>query len=84
MTASIEAVYEKGVFRPKNPVDLTDGTVVEITIRTKGGIIRCESSPEEVNRYLDGIATLYKPSEPEDKFSGADHDEVLYGTREAA
>lgn len=84
MAAPIEAVYEEGVFRPRNPVDMADGTVVEIVVRSTGGTIRCESTPDEVNRYIDDIAARYKPSEPGDAFSGADHDDILYGVRGAA
>jgi predicted DNA-binding antitoxin AbrB/MazE fold protein len=83
MAVSIEAVYDEGVFRPTNPVALRNGTVVEITVRTKGGTIRGASSPDEVNRYLDDIAARCQPSDPEEPFSGQDHDEILYGTRGA-
>jgi predicted DNA-binding antitoxin AbrB/MazE fold protein len=84
MAAYIEAVYDEGVFRPRQPVELRNGTVVEIAIRTKVGTLRCDASPDDVNRYLDEIAALYTPSDTEDAFSGADHDEVLYGERGAA
>jgi len=84
MTTRIEAVYEEGVFRPRDPVDLTDGTVVELMVHTRGGTLRSGATPDEVNRDLDEIAALYNPSGPEGAFSGADHDEVLYGVRGAA
>ena len=32
MTQTIEAVYEKGVFRPKKPLSMKDGQEVELTI----------------------------------------------------
>lgn len=84
MTPVIEAVYDEGVFRPRNPVDLINGTVVEISIRSQGGIIQSVVSPEEVNRRMDEIAARYNPAGDNGAFSGADHDEILYGMRGAA
>jgi predicted DNA-binding antitoxin AbrB/MazE fold protein len=34
MTTVIKAIYERGVFRPSEPVKLRQGTEVEILIRT--------------------------------------------------
>ena len=34
MTKTIEAVYEKGVFRPKRPVALREGQEVQLTFAT--------------------------------------------------
>ncbi len=33
MTKTIHAIYEKGVFRPPEPVDLPEHTAVEVEIR---------------------------------------------------
>ena len=35
MQTNIEAIYEKGVLRPDNPLDLTEGTRVSLLVSTK-------------------------------------------------
>jgi predicted DNA-binding antitoxin AbrB/MazE fold protein len=73
MTTRIHAVYERGVFRPTEPVTMADGTAVEITVST-------ESIPQTPNNSaaaLSAIANLPQES-PDDGFSGADHDDILY------
>lgn len=42
---TVEAIYEKGVFRPVQRVDLQDGERVEITIRSEGEIDSAYSIP---------------------------------------
>jgi predicted DNA-binding antitoxin AbrB/MazE fold protein len=73
MTTSVRATYEKGVFKPSSPVPLADGTEVQLTI-TDG---TPANDPAGVVAELQRIAAL--PTEgPDDGFSGADHDSVLY------
>ena len=72
MTRTIEAVYEQGVLRLKEPVALADGTTVEVTITTNEPI---GETPAEI---LAAIATL--PVEGDGQpFSRRDHDKILYG-----
>ena len=80
MTRTIQAVYEGGVFRPKEPLPIAEGTPVELTVRPEEP---AASVPAEVTRRaLLEIASL--PLEgPDDGFSGADHDKVLYGDSDA-
>ncbi|MEK6407186.1 MAG: antitoxin family protein [Acidobacteriota bacterium] len=76
MTTTIEAVYERGVLRLKEPVALADGTIVEVTIRT------AEPSGENKTpaEILSAIASL--PVEGDGQpFSGRDHDKILYGEK---
>jgi len=74
MTTTIEAVYERGVLRLKEPVALADGTVVEVTITTD------VSSGETPAEILSAIASL--PLEGDGQpFSGRDHDKILYGDK---
>jgi predicted DNA-binding antitoxin AbrB/MazE fold protein len=76
MTTTIEAIYERGVLRLKEPVALADGTVVEVTITTDEASGE-EKTPAEI---LSAIASL--PLEGnEQRFSGRDHDKVLYGEK---
>ena len=79
MTHRISAVYEKGVFRPVQPVELQDGARVELVHETPGAA----ADPRELAGALDEIASL--PCEgPDDGFSGDDADRVLYGGESAA
>jgi predicted DNA-binding antitoxin AbrB/MazE fold protein len=74
MTARIQAVYEKGVFRPASPVSLAEGSTVEL-------IVNSEPNSISLLTALKEIADL--PQEgPDDGFSGADHDRVLYPERD--
>lgn len=64
---NIEAIYEKGVFRPVQKVDLEDGERVEITIKSKGDKDPAETIPhlamdlgisdfaENIDHYLYGL-----------------------------
>lgn len=76
MTTTIEAVYERGVLRLKEPVALADGTIVEVTITTNEPPPG-NKTPAEI---LAAIASL--PVEGEGApFSGRDHDKILYGEK---
>ena len=78
MTKTISAIYEGGVLRPAEPLPLADGEWVDVTIDTAA----VEERRRRVNQALDEIAAL--PLEgPQDGFSGADHDKVLYGGPDA-
>jgi predicted DNA-binding antitoxin AbrB/MazE fold protein len=75
-TSPIEAVYEQGVLRPTRPIDLAEGTRVEIIVipqpSSKGP---GKPTPAEVAAR---IAAMPMQSSPEG-FSGEDHDAILYG-----
>jgi uncharacterized protein len=75
MATSIAAVYEQGVLRPTQPIDLKEGTQVQL-------IIVNEQNPaisQNPAAILAAIAAL--PLEGDSsQFSGRDHDTVLYPT----
>lgn len=81
MDQTIPAIFDSGVFRPLQPVDLADGTQVQIQLPAS----KPEFSVEDLARqqaaiaeFLDEMASL--PVEgPDDGFSGRDHDKILYG-----
>ena len=74
MTTTIQAVYERGVLRLKEPIGLADGTTVEVTITTSEP---CGETPADI---LSAIASL--PIEGDgSEFSGRYHDKVLYGEK---
>lgn len=88
MAKPIQAVYEDGVFRPDEPPGLPDGTRVSIVVvttevgsagRDTGEQDRRRRSPLEM---IEEIASLPLPSDRR-RFSGRDHDRILYGEREA-
>jgi predicted DNA-binding antitoxin AbrB/MazE fold protein len=72
-TIQVEATYENGVFRPLQPVDLPDGSRVEVIYRIEAP----PPDPQRIERALEAIAAMPREG-PDDGFSGADHDEVLY------
>lgn len=68
----IEAVYQNGVIRPLEPLNLAEGEVLDVVVRR-----RQEASASQAAQILRKIAQL--PVEGKtDEFSGANHDEVLY------
>jgi predicted DNA-binding antitoxin AbrB/MazE fold protein len=80
MTRTIQAVYEGGVFKPREPVALQEGAAVELTVHADPAFVPAD--PAKVLHFLEEIAAL--PLEgPNDGFSGADHDKILYGGTDA-
>ncbi len=79
MTTSVEAIYEQGVLRLKEPVALAEGTIVEVTITTREEQTASACVPANI---LASIAAL--PMEGNGgEFSGRDHDRILYGGEDA-
>jgi predicted DNA-binding antitoxin AbrB/MazE fold protein len=73
MTTKVHAVYRNGVLHPAVPLPVADGAEVELTVTADEG-------PGSLVDALGEIARL--PAEgPQDGFSGADHDRILYGER---
>lgn len=73
MNITIEAVYEQGVLRLSQPIPLAEGTRVEVTVISTGAKPE-NKTPREI---LAQIAAM--PLEvSNDKFSGRDHDTILY------
>jgi predicted DNA-binding antitoxin AbrB/MazE fold protein len=78
MTIHMNAVYEHGAFRPAGEIALEEGTKVVLTIETERALV----SPKELVNALEAIAAM--PAESiDDGFTGADHDDVLYGSHGA-
>jgi predicted DNA-binding antitoxin AbrB/MazE fold protein len=70
MTTKVHAIYRNGVFLPSTPPPVADGAEVEL-------IVTSGSESNSLADALDEIAHL--PVEgPQDGFSGADHDRILY------
>ena len=78
MTVRVDAVFEKGMFRPTAPVSLQDGAHVTLSFEAE----RPLGSPQPLVAALAEIATM--PAQgPNDGFSGVDHDRLLYGAEDA-
>jgi len=75
MNRTVNAIFENGVFRPTEPVALSDGAHVEITVHTSETVAEHGVSAAGM---LARLAAL--PIEGDaDPFSGAEHDAILYG-----
>jgi len=83
--STIEAVYEQGVLRPDRPIDLAEGSRVEIIVlpaESRELVDKTQFDPRRAAKRIAEIAALPLESSP-DGFSGEDHDQVLYGGTEA-
>jgi predicted DNA-binding antitoxin AbrB/MazE fold protein len=74
MTMTIEAIYEQGVLRLKEPVSLEEGAHVEVIVITR----EPASGKATAAEILTEIAALPLEGDGEE-FSGRDHDQILYG-----
>ncbi len=73
MTFTLQAIYEQGMLRLMQPVDLPEGTSVKVVI-TANDLTQEEKNPADI---LAQIAALPLEGDPEN-FSGRDHDRILY------
>ncbi len=78
--ATIEAIYENGIFRPKAPVELENGQEVTLEMRAASAPIS-EEKHREMMRLLQETLRLGRDrsdeAEPED--GSINHDHYLYG-----
>jgi predicted DNA-binding antitoxin AbrB/MazE fold protein len=85
MDHTIPAVFDAGVFRPLAPVDLADGTQVQVQVPNSVPTANSELSPEALARQRAAIQEMLAEleslpiNEPDDGFSGRDHNKILYG-----
>jgi len=80
MTHDIDAIFDNGVFRPLAPVAIPEGVRVHLRVDEQ---IATDASANKMSRvemdeFLRVMAELPIES-PDDGFSGADHDQLLYG-----
>jgi hypothetical protein len=77
MTRQITAVVEQGRLRPTVPLDLAEGTEVQIVILPAAPPV---TDPEKMRRVKEAVAAIIAlPMEGGPEFSGRDHDRILYG-----
>jgi len=74
MTKEIEAVYEHGIIRPLQPLELPEGSRLDVIVVTH----ESQSQPNgNTAEMLAEIAALPLESSGE-AFSGREHDSILY------
>ena len=66
MTLRVEAVYENGTLKPKQPLDLAEGAEVVLTIRPVG----------EDHDPLDAVIGICETGLPD---GAENHDKYIYG-----
>ena len=81
LVMEIQGHYQNGMIVPHDGVSLPDGTEVIIIVSEQPQKQATMMTDEERSRYLAALARIDAlPDEnPDDTFSGADHDRVLYG-----
>jgi predicted DNA-binding antitoxin AbrB/MazE fold protein len=84
MDHTIPAIFDAGVFRPLMPVDLADGTQVQVQV-PKSSMSHSDMAPDALAKQRAAIEEMLAEleslpvNEPDDGFSGRDHDKILYG-----
>ena len=73
MTKEIEAIYEHGMIRPLQPLELPEGARVDLIVVTHEE----ETTNANVAKILAEIAALPLEGSSEN-FAGSDHDSTLY------
>jgi predicted DNA-binding antitoxin AbrB/MazE fold protein len=93
MSQFIQAIYEQGVFRPLEPVQLAEHAQVSLVVSPEGSegskdkgnvkshsldiLQRQQASLAKLRAEMDSLPS----GAPEDGLGGADHDLILYGWR---
>jgi predicted DNA-binding antitoxin AbrB/MazE fold protein len=80
MSQLIHAIYEDGVLKPLEPVTLTEHQRVWLSIGTSpsgesDAVAHQRRAMEELDAEMDAIPD----QSPDDGFTAANHDRVLYG-----
>jgi predicted DNA-binding antitoxin AbrB/MazE fold protein len=84
MNQEIRAIYENGLFRPLDPVSVGDKDLVSLVVVTGASPFQSEDANVLAQQRI-ALAEMFAEADslplenPDDTFSGADHDLVLYG-----
>ena len=79
MTTTVEAIYENGVLRLSRPIDLADGTPVDVTVTPRAP----QPDARAAARALAALAALPVEATDTTGRAGRDHDKILYGGSES-
>lgn len=81
MSRTISAIFNAGVFRPLEPVNLAEGTKVELQLQvlTSPAADKVDEETRKAwHEYLDRMESLPDNS-PRDGLTNRDHDRIIYG-----
>jgi predicted DNA-binding antitoxin AbrB/MazE fold protein len=84
MSQEIRAIYENGLFRPLDPVSVGENDLVSLVVVAGTSPLQSEDA-NVLARQRIALAEMFAEADslplenPDDTFSGADHDLVLYG-----
>jgi predicted DNA-binding antitoxin AbrB/MazE fold protein len=81
MAYEIDAIYSKGAFVPVTPIAIPEGAKVHLHVEEPSVAETTTNkmmSRAEMNEFLR-LARELPIESPDDGFSGADHDKLLYG-----
>jgi predicted DNA-binding antitoxin AbrB/MazE fold protein len=81
MSQPIPAIFDSGVFRPLEPVELAEGT--QVVLHVQGDVPLVSDLVDEETRrawhdFLDRMESLPDNSS-QDGFTNRDHDRIIYG-----
>ena len=86
MPQSFQAIYERGILRPLEPIELRDDEVVTLTIvQPQVASSRIPSNLQEGLRQRDVLMAFvakmesFEDNGPQDGYSNRDHDRLIYG-----
>lgn len=79
MNPTIPAIFSAGVFRPLIPIEMAEGTRVEMEISTPApspsATTDTQISWQQNLKQMEGVLD----DSPRDGLSNRDHDQILYG-----
>ena len=84
MSQEIRAIYESGLFRPLDPVSVGEKDLVSLVVVAGASPLQSEDA-NVLARQRIALAEMFAEADslplenPDETFSGADHDLVLYG-----
>jgi predicted DNA-binding antitoxin AbrB/MazE fold protein len=88
MNHTFQAVYEHGLLRPLEPVDLSEHEVVSLTVTTRAEPVteETEDKEEAIRRQQAALmafverAAAEQVDMPDDGLTNRDHDKIIYGS----
>jgi predicted DNA-binding antitoxin AbrB/MazE fold protein len=83
MSTTVEAIYENGVLRLSRPIDLAEGTPVQVIVIPRAPEFQPQSMKRSPAEILAEIAAMAVESTDIGGLSGRDHDKILYGDQGA-
>ena len=83
MLQSVEAIYEDGVLKPLEPLQLAEHQRVRVSVSSDRKQVYLNSDVNSQQRHameaLDAEMDALPDNSPDDGFTAANHDRLLYG-----